>query len=83
MKKNIVVAYLLAFFLYPLGLHRQYMGRADWWVFPVIFGAAILSALGGFHLVKFVFLTTLWVACIWDLATMWRWDRDLSTEGAK
>lgn len=73
--KNLTVAYLLALFLYPLGLHRTYMGRPDWWIFPVIFGAAILSALGEFHYTKFALLITLWLAWLWDMATMWKWER--------
>jgi hypothetical protein len=73
--KNLTVAYLLAFFLYPLGLHRQYMGRADWWLFPVIFGAGIVSMLAGFHATTAALVAVLWIAWLWDLATMWKWER--------
>jgi hypothetical protein len=73
--KSITVAYLLALFLYPLGLHRQYMGRADWWLFPVIFGGGIVSMLSGFHTTTAALMAVLSIAWIWDLATMWRWER--------
>lgn len=74
--KNPIVAYLLAIFLYPFGAHRAYMGRSDWWVYPMLFVAGLVAVLSGYQYTTYAILAVLWASWLYDLATMWRWERN-------
>lgn len=78
--KNIYLAYGLAVILFPLGIHRQYMAREDWWQLPAAFGLGIVSSMAGVQPVAMVMTALVWFMFLYDLATMWRWSRDFNQQ---
>jgi hypothetical protein len=76
--KNIYLAYGLALILWPVGAHRRYMLRADWWLMPVVFGIGFLASLSSLRPLASAMTATLMLMFLWDLVTMWQWDRNLT-----
>lgn len=78
--KNIYLAYGLALILFPLGIHRLYMGHQYWWQLPAAFGIGVVSSMGDVQHVATVMTALVWFMFLWDLTTMWQWPREFNQQ---
>lgn len=62
-QKNVIVAYLLWWFLGWLGVHRAYTNQSKWWLYPL---GMFLGAFTAVFLVGYIILIGLFIWWIMD-----------------